>query len=223
MDEQFTQVSNRTLERRKLGWFVIIGLVTLGMAALTALAKSYAYFPFDLWVTRQVQLIDFVPFDVLMKFISWIGNHPMNLLLPLVIAGLLSLYKHFRQAVMLLVSTYGAVVISTLFKVYVGRIRPDSQLIHQTLKFAYKDSFPSGHVLFYLGLFGFLMYLSYALLPRTVYRKVAISVCGIMIFLVGLSRIYLGAHWFSDVLGAYLLGFLWLNLVVYVFNKWRAV
>jgi undecaprenyl-diphosphatase len=67
-------------------------------------------------------------------------------------------------------------------------------------------SFPSGHVMFYTILSGFISYLVFILLKASLWRNIILGIFGSFILLVGVSRIYLGQHWASDVLGAYLLG-----------------
>jgi undecaprenyl-diphosphatase len=74
-------------------------------------------------------------------------------------------------------------------------------------------SFPSGHVVTYVAFFGFAAHLAGIDVHSPTLSWLIILPCAGMIALVGPSRIYLGAHWASDVLGAYLLGGLWLGLV----------
>jgi undecaprenyl-diphosphatase len=80
-------------------------------------------------------------------------------------------------------------------------------------------SFPSGHVTGYTMLYGFIFYLAYTLLPRrSVARWVILVVCGVLVALVGVSRVYMGQHWASDALGGYALGFAYLLLVIEVYR-----
>ena len=68
------------------------------------------------------------------------------------------------------------------------------------------SSFPSGHVLIYTGIYGFLAFLLETLVRSDRLRKILTSLLVALIALVGPSRIYLGHHWFTDVLASYLLG-----------------
>ena len=73
--------------------------------------------------------------------------------------------------------------------------------------------------MYYVGFFGFVWFLVYTLLKRSWRRTATLTILGIFIALVGLSRIYLGQHWASDVLGAYLLGTLTLLVNIW-FYRW---
>jgi undecaprenyl-diphosphatase len=79
-------------------------------------------------------------------------------------------------------------------------------------------SFPSGHTLFYVTFFGFLAYLAYAQLKPGRVRTAVLWATGLLILLVGPSRIWMGHHWASDVLASYALG---LSLLV-VLVQWYA-
>jgi undecaprenyl-diphosphatase len=75
----------------------------------------------------------------------------------------------------------------------------------------------------YTILFGYICYLMYTLLKRSILRSLLLGIFGIFILFVGPSRIYLGQHWASDVLGAYLLGGVLLAgmILVYQWGKTR--
>jgi undecaprenyl-diphosphatase len=73
------------------------------------------------------------------------------------------------------------------------------------------SSFPSGHVLTYVAVYGFAAHLAMSLIERSWLRiAVATPLVG-LVTLVGPSRVYLGHHWPTDVLASYLLGFVWLS------------
>lgn len=212
-------VQRSTFIKRAFNFRSLLMVTTIAFALLTLLAKQYDYFKLDLILTRLIQQIDQAWFLVFMKFVSLLGDvFPV-----LIIVTLLAIYGFLigkrKAPVMLVISTIGGLTISQLFKVLVARPRPDPQLINQIGRFFEYDSFPSGHVLGAISLYGFLLYISYTQLKENMIRRVLIVICLFAILFMGLSRIYLGAHWFSDVLGAYLIGFVWLSIVVFFYHK----
>jgi membrane-associated phospholipid phosphatase len=84
-------------------------------------------------------------------------------------------------------------------------------------------SFPSGHVMFYLGFFGFVGFLAFSLWKPSIKRTLLLVLIGTLVALIGVSRVYLGEHWPSDVLGSYLLGSLTLvaSIQLYRWGKPR--
>lgn len=214
-------VSKPEFHRRRYAFRVLLLGITVLFAILTVLAKQDPYFPFDLQITLDMQKINIGWFDFLMKTITFFGYAYMVAILVAIGSGYLFFKGRRLESIVLAFSTFGAVGVGEMFKTLVARARPSPTLVHQFGHFIRKDSFPSGHVLFYVGYFGFILFLAFTLLPKKWYRTVAIIFCAVMMALVGPSRIYLGAHWFSDTLGAYLLGFLWLVLSVYLYNRFN--
>jgi membrane-associated phospholipid phosphatase len=110
--------------------------------------------------------------------------------------------------------------LNRLTKLIVARPRPTAGLVH-ILQHEKTESFPSGHVTFFVCYFGFLFFIAYARLPRGSFaRRAALIICSLPILLIGLSRIYLGAHWPSDTLGAYLFAGLWLGVAIHFYRSW---
>lgn len=140
-----------------------------------------------------------------------------------ILAGLVTVLLWWRghrgDAVMTAVVAAGAALIVFVGKRVVGRQRPpaDYRLVAET-----NASFPSGHALASMAILGVFTVL---LVPavRPLGGRIAV-VCGalLMIAVIGLSRLYLGAHWATDVLGGWLTGGAWLLLCVSVRRLWRS-
>lgn len=180
-------------------------LLAVLIGGLSTASSKYSYLPFDVPITNFIQSINYGWFKIFMELVSWWGYSPQLILLILIAAVWLIIWGKKSESVVLLLSTSGTLGLSVLFKTLVGRVRPDLTSY---------DSFPSGHALFFVGLFGYLIYVTYKNLTSRILKSVIISLFSMLIILVGLSRIYLGVHWFSDVIGGYLLGFLWLFVIV---------
>ncbi len=138
-----------------------------------------------------------------------------------VIVGLpaLWLWRNGAQklALFLAVASIGGGIVDTLVKLAVGRSRP---AIDDPIATAFGKSFPSGHSMSSLICYGALLLVFLPLIaPR--WRRVAISATAGWIALVGFSRLALGVHFISDVLGGYVLGAAWLLGSVAAFETWR--
>lgn len=205
--------------RRLINFRMYLVLAAVVSLVLTVLSKFYPYFFFDLLITKQIQLISNPFISELLMFVSWLGNFKESLLSLIIVAGALLIYGYKKESLILMLSTLGAVTISETLKFLIARPRPDAALIIQIEKFFRYDSFPSGHVLFFIGFYGYLLYLSSVRLRKKKLRYFFSTFFIGLIAAVGISRIYLGSHWFSDVLGAYLIGSIWLFVVILISNK----
>jgi undecaprenyl-diphosphatase len=104
----------------------------------------------------------------------------------------------------------------------VHRPRPSADLVHVATSIPW-GSFPSGHVLNLTATFGFFLYLSYVHIRQPVLRALSVTICSLVIGLIGVARVYSGEHWPSDVVGGYLLGVFWLLLAIRLYHAGLAV
>ena len=102
----------------------------------------------------------------------------------------------------------------------VHRSRPSPALVG-VLAPLNSPSFPSGHVVQYTMLLGFTFFLLYVLAPRSTLRAIVLWLLVVPIVLVGPSRMYLGQHWLSDVLGGYAVAAVLLLPMCCAYVKWR--
>jgi undecaprenyl-diphosphatase len=128
------------------------------------------------------------------------------------IGGVIFWLCHRRLfAVVWLLAGIGASLINTILKHLYGRPRPPWK---DTLVYEATESFPSGHSAASMVLLGFLAYLAVLTCPRWTGRVALVAGAGLLILMIGFSRVYLGAHYFSDVLGGYCIGAAWLAVCV---------
>ena len=190
-------------------------------AVLAAFARANAYFAWDRAVAHWLQSWRTPGLDALMYAVSYVGYG----VIPYALAALTFLVflarQHRSEAFGLLLSTAGSGLLNRTIKMLIARPRPAAPDVN-VFRLHAGQSFPSGHVTFYVCYFGFLFFVAYALLPkRTLARRAALTFNVLMIALVGLSRVYLGAHWPSDTIGAYFLGGLWLGFSLYMYRRWK--
>lgn len=194
--------------------YVLAG--TAGFVVLALAARTVPYFAVDLKVTRAIQSYHGPFIDDLMFGVSWIGFQPQSLFVGLSpVALLLFLGLRWEATATLLAAS--SVAIAALVKSLVARPRPSIDLVDVYRELS-TSTFPSGHVLSTVALCGFLAFLSYTLLKPSPGRTALLVFFVLLAALMGPSRIYQGQHWFSDVMGAYLLGSLWLALTITVYR-----
>ncbi len=210
-------VSRRWRHYRAAAFQGYLLIAILAFAILAILAHTIAYFAFDLVISRDVQAIHAGWFDGFMRLISWFGFTPQVDLIVLVLLAFLYLIGLKWEAATACISAAGISIIGFVVKVLVQRPRPAAGLINVQAQL--RDySFPSGHVLFYTAFFGFLLFLTFTLLKPSFLRVLLIGLFGGLVGLIGVSRIYEGQHWASDVLAAYLLASVWLALIVRLYQ-----
>jgi membrane-associated phospholipid phosphatase len=193
-----------------------IGLLASG--AVSGMGAVMAYIFGDLRITRFIQRFDGPYFHSLMVAVSWPGYLGRQWIVALCAALVLLRFRLNLEAACLLISAGSSWLLVNAIKIIVGRARPSPDLV-EVFEHPFSGSFPSGHVASYMALYGFLFYLVYSLMRPSALRSALLIVCGAMTGLVGLSRVYLGAHWASDVFGGYGFGFFWLALTIYVYQR----
>jgi membrane-associated phospholipid phosphatase len=193
--------------------------VLIASAAFIALALGahmVPYFAVDLKVTRAVQGWESPAFVQFMWALSWLGFVPQVDILG--VAVIVTLYAAGLrwESVCALFAALG-VGLGTVIKLIVYRPRPSADLVHVFRELP-PSGFPSGHVLMFSAFGGFLIFLAFTLLKPSPLRTTLIVLFAAVVAFMGLSRISLGQHWFSDVMGAYVLGSLWLLLTIRIYR-----
>ncbi len=150
---------------------------------------------------------------MLMKAVTFLGSAPVIIALTAVVLAWFAYKKRPSHFMVLGTAIVGAVAMIYLMKHMFLRARPSFPL-HLVSEDSY--SFPSGHAFISLVFYGLLMYF---VIRHEYTLRAKILTClasGLFIFAVGFSRLYLGVHWPSDVLGSWAIGGAWLAVVIWV-------
>lgn len=200
---------------------VVLAAIVLG--ALSFAARSTPYFPIDLPITRALQAIPAGWFRIVMDATSFPGYPPQVYVWLAFVLGVFLITRAWWNAVSFVFATVGVSALGMAVKLWVARPRPapDMVFVENPGLQGGGLSFPAGHVQVYLTVLGFLMYLILNVPVKTWWQIGLLIVFGLMIALIGVSRIYSGEHWFSDVIGGYLIGGigLWLTIRFYEWGK----
>jgi undecaprenyl-diphosphatase len=152
-----------------------------------------------------------------LNIITLLGSRTILGWLVAISALILLVRKRWRLAGYLLVTGAGVLILDPTLKVAVGRLRP---AVADPIAAGAGNSFPSGHALASVIGYGALLLVFMPAVPRRA-RKPVIVALAIIVVLVGFSRLALGVHYLSDVLGAWCLGIAWLGAAAYAFELWR--
>ncbi len=191
-------------------------LVTAGVvfATLGLLAHSTTtLLRFDVPIERTVQGVHWPLYGWILTHESDLGFPPLSFVSYGLVFVLLLAVGLRMEAVLAIGSSAVADVVGGLVKPLVGRVRPSAAAVH-VVGHVTGYSFPSGHVIQYTTLFGFSFYLVMVVWQRGRLRAVVLSVLALLVLLVGPSRVFLGQHWPSDVLAAYLFAGVWLAATI---------
>ena len=211
----------RTFLRRRFSREETLGLyLTIGFFACALLVALFGILadevfevhgenPIDRRITLAVRALHAPGRDVLARTITDLGD--VRFLMPAALATVAALYAKGRRVSALLFagSVLGGWLLETVLKISFHRTRPDLWPALVTEKTA---SFPSGHATMTTVFFGGIVALVFHLTRNRPARAGALFAGAVIVLAVGFTRIYLGAHWLTDVLAGYLVGLLWVVL-----------
>ena len=208
------------LVRLQYALVVLALLILVLFVALAEDAHERLYFPIDLVVSRAVQSFRPAWFDFTMRALTVPGQSLWAVVSVIVVVAIIWFAGAHREALFLLAATAIAEALDIGVKLIVARPRPDEFLI-RVAQALHDPSFPSGHVVQYTVFYGFLFVLVYIHMKHSFRRTLLLGVLMFLIVGVGVSRVYLGEHWPSDVVGGYLLGSVWLGVCVWAYRLTR--
>ena len=151
------------------------------------------------------------------KSITWLGSDGVLWTVLLAAAVILGLRRRWRIALYLLLTGAGALVLDPILKSLVGRLRP---VVAHPVAHGTGNSFPSGHALGSIVCYG-AVFLVFLPATRGRWRAILTAVTVTLIALIGVSRLLLGVHFVSDVLGAWAVGITWLGITAFAFELSR--
>lgn len=197
--------------------FALAGVA--GFVGIFGLVRAKRTDALDLAITMRWQAVRQPLLTRVMTLVSWPGFPPQSRLIPPLLMLLMLLLRLRVEAFFqLLAWVTGA--ISEGLKALMKRPRPiagtDLRVVAAPLG---GSSFPSGHVITYVGTYGWLAYVMHTNLRlRWLRRGLAVALAG-LVAAVGPSRIYQGHHWPTDVAASYLLGFSYLSLLATLYRR----
>jgi membrane-associated phospholipid phosphatase len=200
--------------------------LTLMLAAALYLAALFSGLTEDILEAQGIIHIDNVvhasfvkwrvePLTVIFRWITALGSSPAVVAAVIIATGFLWSQRRLYIVAPLWITCLGAVASTSIGKLLIGRHRPPGAFGLTEIT----SSFPSGHATASMAVYGFLAYTIARNLPSARERFEVGYWTSILILFVGFSRVFLGAHYFTDVIGGFLVGGFWL-LAGFTIAEW---
>ena len=147
-----------------------------------------------------------------MKVVTFFGSA-----IPFIVIVLLTFLfiKNKSYSFYMFVNLLWVYVVSVIFKNVIMRERPVISLIEKPSDF----SFPSGHTMCSIAFYGFIVYLLLKNVKNYLLKWLIIFIFAMLVIFIGISRIYLNVHYFTDVIAGLILGVICLLMIINIYNK----
>ena len=174
-------------------------------------------------LTRNDIYIDSVVYNYISKYITdeltyvvkYLTHRGSAFIAILITMLTLLIYKNKKYGIFMTIDLIVITILQYVLKYTFARIRPvDINLIEQP-----GYSFPSGHALTSLAFYGFIIYLIYTSSLNKKSKSVYITLFSILILVTGCSRIYLGVHFFTDILGGFSFSLAFLIIYTHIIKE----
>ena len=174
--------------------------------------------------THEIMIVDFVGYELISKYLISDTLTPIMKCITLLggasflltITFLLFIFlKNKKYSVCIGANLIIITIINQVLKVILQRPRPiEHRLINET-----GYSFPSGHSMISMAFYGYLIYLVYKHISNNYYKWFLIIILSLLILFIGVSRIYLGVHYVSDVIAGFAISIVYLIIFILIVNK----
>jgi undecaprenyl-diphosphatase len=185
--------------------------LVMGGSVLAFAARGAGPLPGDIALTRSLQKLP--PDSTLGSLLSYAGE--VVWFLPIAALAVALLMSRWLAALFILLASLTSVFIGDALKLLVASPRPSAELVRVVYP-QQRYGFPSSAAFLSVVLLGMIGYLIW----RYYSAVVACGVLPLLAFLIGLSRVYVGEHWATDVVGGWLFGGAWLLVLVAAHRWW---
>jgi undecaprenyl-diphosphatase len=214
---QTLQILIWLVRARRLQAIVFLSSLSIVLLILSLIVHMPEVNQLDQRITTEMQLHRSQPLTVLATAFTFMGN-TITLIGLALIAALYMARHHRPRAAWFAVLMLIGLPLNELLKHVVGRARPEDGIVQVILP-AVGLSFPSGHAMASTMVYGFMAVMAWITVADWRRRLSLTVLFSLLVVGIGASRIYLGVHWFSDVMGGFTAGLLLLTLVIIWYRR----
>ncbi|OMF74429.1 phosphatase PAP2 family protein [Paenibacillus peoriae] len=194
----------------------IVCALGFGLIALWVSDHQIRYF--DQKIITAIRQLESPAMTRLMKFFTMIGSGiPVVIIILIAMFVLYRVLGHRRELLFLAVGVLGSVMLNTILKLLFQRARPEINRIIEENGY----SFPSGHSMTAFSMYAALTFLVWKHVPSRLGRILLIVLSSLLIVAIGTSRIYLGVHYPSDVVGGYFMSGCWMAACIWFYQRYE--
>lgn len=202
------QVSPRLSPLLSLVWvggFAIAAFCVWGFFEIAERVFVEQTTEFDTAILQTIYKLHTPLLNQIMTGITFLGNGSTLIYLSCFVGIFLLVSRKFASAFTLIIVTSGGIGLNIWLKNVFGRVRP---ALWERIVDVNSFSFPSGHAMVSLVVYGYLGYLLIANFHS--WSGLIFFLTALLILAIGFSRLYLGVHWLTDVIAGYAAGLVWL-------------
>lgn len=198
---------------------LVIGFISLiGFSFIAVLIGVGKVAGFDQALISFIRGFETPVLTSIMKLFTFIGSFPVVLVIFLIVSFIFFRVLKSRTEIFLVAAVIvGTQVINLLLKLLFHRARPDIHLLIDVGGY----SFPSGHAMSAFAVYGILTFVFWRHIPKRIGRISLIIGSSMFILFIGMSRIYLGVHYPSDIIGGYFASAAWLTVAIWFFQSYK--
>lgn len=198
--------------------FLISIVSIIGFSLISLFISDQKIINFDRAVIASIQGVESPFLTRVMKLFTFIGSTPVIIMLTIFLLFFLYRVLHHRlELILFTTAIIGSAILNGMLKQFFQRVRPD---FHRLIDVG-GYSFPSGHAMNAFTVYGVLSFLLWRHLPSRWGRSILIIVSTVMILTIGISRIYLGVHYPSDIIGGYFASGIWITTAILFFQFYK--
>jgi undecaprenyl-diphosphatase len=196
-----------------VGAVLVVAFTALAGAIYDAVEEGDGISSFDRPVLQEALSLRSPGLDQALTWFTHLGGPVgMTVLAAAVTAAMTWRWRSRTPLLLMLITVAGSLAMTVIGKVVIGRVRPPQ--VDAVPPYETSPSFPSGHALNSTAIAGMVAYLMLLHLQRRAARALAVVLAAGWAVSIGLSRVFLGHHWLTDVMVGWVIGLGWLALVV---------